>query len=440
MTEFNLFKLIKEGTKAVPATKYAVGIAGIFAIVAIIGSFKIDLRIALWGTIILLGLMVLLVIFAKLSQTASEDFKIPVKILMWSFTMIFIIISVLLTSSVFFKFPVDLQFILTGNHSKTELKEVVEPPKDSKKADSVKKNITYRQAFGFNYMRLFGAGGVPCLMEIIESKTGIAKTTDYPVYHIKGKKNSSYVSNELAEFWINKWEYKEAVPVKTKLWEKFCGNIQSGFDIYWTSLSSKTEDAIAYASFIGNEVGGWDGDLPLKLREEMERFVDSANKDRRYSSKYVDFFSGEELGVQSNDIGYLFLILTNTTESEISDINVLVKEFYNRLKIEKKNYSIFKTRSNPKVHALTDDSIRVTKNYVADTLMIASLKPQKSIIWFLGAYKKNENSLPDFYLTNVVMPQKIIYRAGPEIYYDTVRQPYGIKAARLYVPNGWYNQ
>jgi len=434
MAEFNLFKIIKEGTKAVPATKYAVGVAGLIAIVALIASFKIDLRIALWGTIVLFGLMILLVLFAKLSQTASEDFKTPVRVLMWSFTIVFISISILLTSSVFFKVPIDLQFILVGNHVKSDEKKVISV--SNVQNDSTEKETLYKQGFRVNYMRLFGAGGVPSLMRIIESKFGIVKNTNHSGYYIKGLKNNGFVSDNLANFWIDKWEYKNAMPIETKLWEQFSGKVQLGFDIYWTALSPKIEDIMAYAKYDGNEMGDWDDDLPAKVRLKIEKYVDSFN--RKNIIPYEESY--EKIGLQSNDIGYLFIIITNSMDSEISEIGFIAKEFNNNLTIQKKNYLLFESKSNPRYFALNDDSIRNSKKYTMDTLMLASLEPQKSIIWFLGAYKKKENSLPDFYLTDLLVPQKIMFRIGSTQYYDTIRQPYGIKAARLFVPNGWYSQ
>ncbi|HRI35180.1 MAG TPA: hypothetical protein PLD02_15630, partial [Saprospiraceae bacterium] len=83
----NLFRIIREGTKAVPATKYALGVAGIVALVALVVSFNIDLKVAFWGTFILLGLMIILTVFAKLTTTAPEDFRLPVKIIMWAFVI-----------------------------------------------------------------------------------------------------------------------------------------------------------------------------------------------------------------------------------------------------------------------------------------------------------------------------------------------------------------
>lgn len=97
--------LIQRGTKAVPATKYAVGILGMVAVVALVAQFKLDPRLAVFGTIILLGLMVLLVIFAKFSQTAPAEFRGPVKLLMWAFVLLFIVNCLLLSAHAFLGWP-----------------------------------------------------------------------------------------------------------------------------------------------------------------------------------------------------------------------------------------------------------------------------------------------------------------------------------------------
>lgn len=103
--DLNFFKIIDKGTKAVPATKYAVGILGLAAVVAVIRQFRLDWAIALWGTIILLGLMILLVVFARLTETSPEEFKGPVKVLMWSFVILFICNCILLSASAFTGYP-----------------------------------------------------------------------------------------------------------------------------------------------------------------------------------------------------------------------------------------------------------------------------------------------------------------------------------------------
>src|ERR1043166_1262904 len=78
-------KILREAIRAVPAVKYALGVAGIIAVVAIVKSFGIGPQFAVFGAIITLVLMVALVVFAKLTTTAPRHFKLPVLVLMWSF-------------------------------------------------------------------------------------------------------------------------------------------------------------------------------------------------------------------------------------------------------------------------------------------------------------------------------------------------------------------
>jgi hypothetical protein len=57
----SLLSVLRQAVKAVPAVRYALGIAGIFAVIAIVQGFRIDLRIAVFGAIIMLVLMTLLI-------------------------------------------------------------------------------------------------------------------------------------------------------------------------------------------------------------------------------------------------------------------------------------------------------------------------------------------------------------------------------------------
>jgi hypothetical protein len=93
----------------VPSVKYALGVAGVVAAVAVIQAFRIGYRIAFFGAIVMFVLMVLLVIFAKLTQTAQRHFVAPVVVLMWSFLLLAVGTACLLFTSVFFRFPVDLR-------------------------------------------------------------------------------------------------------------------------------------------------------------------------------------------------------------------------------------------------------------------------------------------------------------------------------------------
>lgn len=103
------YQILQEAIRAVPAVKYALGVTGIVAAIAIVKSLGMDLRIAVFGTIITFVLMVVLVIFAKFSTMAPRHFLVPILVMVWSFLTLTIAIAALLFTSVFFKHPVDLQ-------------------------------------------------------------------------------------------------------------------------------------------------------------------------------------------------------------------------------------------------------------------------------------------------------------------------------------------
>ena len=107
--DLNPLKILNEARKNVPALKYAFGALGLLAVLAIVVSiWKLDLRVAVFGPIILIGVMTILLVFAKLSTLSESDFQLPALILLW-FTLIVAMGAILLLgSSVFFSWPLDL--------------------------------------------------------------------------------------------------------------------------------------------------------------------------------------------------------------------------------------------------------------------------------------------------------------------------------------------
>src|SRR5262245_54619059 len=80
-------QLLREAIKAVPALKYALGVAGLVAVVAIVGAFRVRPEIAVSGAIAVLVLMVALLVFAKLTKSAKKHFLMPAMILFRSFVV-----------------------------------------------------------------------------------------------------------------------------------------------------------------------------------------------------------------------------------------------------------------------------------------------------------------------------------------------------------------
>jgi PDZ domain len=101
--------VLREAIRAVPAVKYALGIAGIVSAIAIVtGGFRIDPRIAVFGTVIMFVLMTVLVLFARLSTTPHHALGIAVIVLVWFSLLLTMFTATGLFTSVFFHYPLDL--------------------------------------------------------------------------------------------------------------------------------------------------------------------------------------------------------------------------------------------------------------------------------------------------------------------------------------------
>jgi hypothetical protein len=100
--------ILRESIRAVPAVKYALGIAGIVSAIAIIGSLGLDYRVTVVGTVLMFFLMTTLVVFARLSALAAPDLRIPALVFTWFSLLLVMAVGVALFISVFFKWPIDL--------------------------------------------------------------------------------------------------------------------------------------------------------------------------------------------------------------------------------------------------------------------------------------------------------------------------------------------
>jgi hypothetical protein len=109
--------ILKQAIKAVPAVKYALGVAGIIAVIAIVRGFGIDFRVALFGAIVMFVLMTMLVIFASLARQKGSQFRLPALIFTWFSLICVMAVSVTLFTSVFWGRPVDLRSLLATKAS-----------------------------------------------------------------------------------------------------------------------------------------------------------------------------------------------------------------------------------------------------------------------------------------------------------------------------------
>ncbi len=111
-TQF-LIAFIREAVQAVPAVKWAVGVGGIAAVVALISTpvFGLPPKLAAVGVSVMLVLMVLLVIFAQAAKF-KKDLVAPAKVFTWFCLFLFMAASSLLLTSAFFDWPRPLSQLL----------------------------------------------------------------------------------------------------------------------------------------------------------------------------------------------------------------------------------------------------------------------------------------------------------------------------------------
>jgi hypothetical protein len=101
--------ILNKAIKAVPAVKYALGIAGIVAGIAIVASMHTSYTLAAFGTVIMLILMTVLVVFARVTKTINIGMQTPALVFTWFALLLTMATAFLLFTSVFFGIPVDLK-------------------------------------------------------------------------------------------------------------------------------------------------------------------------------------------------------------------------------------------------------------------------------------------------------------------------------------------
>jgi hypothetical protein len=156
--------ILKQALNKVPAVKYALGVAGIAAAIAIIKALVTDLRLALFGIIIMLILMTVLFVFAKLTSIASKEIRLAAIAFLWSSLLLTIASASLLFTSVFFDWPINLKYMVSGKSiAHDEQPQKVEPSPESTYLRGVVRDLHTKQ----------GIAGAVIEIELIPSKTFI---------------------------------------------------------------------------------------------------------------------------------------------------------------------------------------------------------------------------------------------------------------------------
>lgn len=101
----NPLEVLRQGVRAVPAVKFAVGVAGVMAALAVGKAFFSTPQAALLGAVAMLALMVLLLLFAAAARLAGGALRTPALVMTWTILALFVGSASLAASSVFFAWP-----------------------------------------------------------------------------------------------------------------------------------------------------------------------------------------------------------------------------------------------------------------------------------------------------------------------------------------------
>lgn len=111
------FAILRAATQAVPAVKWALGVAGVISATALVKVFFVSVGAALLAGFGMLVLMVILVLFAVATRAKSSVLIVPAMFLTWAVLVLVIVSSALTVSAAFFGWPKPLQELTKGTTS-----------------------------------------------------------------------------------------------------------------------------------------------------------------------------------------------------------------------------------------------------------------------------------------------------------------------------------
>jgi hypothetical protein len=121
--------LVKAARKAHPAFKYAIVVAGIAALVAIVSKFGVSVPTLIFGVAICFFFMFVFLIFSVATRAKHQQLGNIALAVVWAVALFFILVLFLLLSSSFLDTPIKLRSYLEGL-IKTQGKWLVHNPQD----------------------------------------------------------------------------------------------------------------------------------------------------------------------------------------------------------------------------------------------------------------------------------------------------------------------
>jgi hypothetical protein len=105
-------QLLREATSVVPAVRYALGVAGVMAALALGSMLFKNAEAATFGVLAMFISMVLLLVFAAASALGGDTFRLPALVMTWAILILFIASAAMSLSAIFFDTPKPLTTLM----------------------------------------------------------------------------------------------------------------------------------------------------------------------------------------------------------------------------------------------------------------------------------------------------------------------------------------
>jgi len=120
--------LVQAAQAAHPAFRYAIAGAGLAALVTVVVRYGTSPATLVFGSIVLVVLMVLILVFHQAVRIARRSLGIPARVLVWTFLVLPVLSLLLLFSSVFFDRPLRLRSAVERRFGSSPPSLLVRPP------------------------------------------------------------------------------------------------------------------------------------------------------------------------------------------------------------------------------------------------------------------------------------------------------------------------
>lgn len=278
-----------------------------------------------------------------------------------------------------------------------------------------------------SYMRLFGAFQGPFILDNFDHKGPFEEEIEFGINQLT---QSAPPYNDLVNFFNNDWEYKNSRLIDSRPWSEIKKAHSSVYvpDYLLQLGSTDCEPCQQYYGFKPDNEKSRIYSLPADqfdysgmTQEEIHQF--------RHLAFPGEFSTKEVLSAlkeSSKKVGFLCLILENSSDAEISDVKLNYKEL--------KKQDIF---SNLVPQDLAKKEI---KNEGIQQKIYSTLKTKESFFILLSCYVSNKKGFPSEFITSLNQVITIDYTQNGIQRTMKIREQYREKAIIKNIPFGWYNQ